>query len=468
MFSQKIAANFGHQPTQGQQALIGHLDNYFSSESNSIFLLRGYAGTGKTSMISALVRTLRYERIPVVLMAPTGRAAKVLSAYSGYRASTIHRRIYFALTDSNGNLVLKLQKNSLKNAVFLVDEASMIGNERSEVGSGARVLLDDLLQFVFSGENCRLILVGDVAQLPPVGLNVSPALNTVFLKNNYHYPVIKFELTDVVRQKTESGILHNATRLRQLMIAHLYEPPFFDIHPFLDVVVLSPNELPDIISSCYSSVGQDDTVIITRSNKAAYQYNMAIRNQILARENELEAGDVLMVVKNNYFWLDDDSEAGFLANGDLIEVESVRNEQEEYGFRFAEIQVKLLDYPDAESVSVKVILDSLTTHGPALSSEQNNMLYQNVLADFSDIGDAIIRKEKVRNSPYFNAVQIKYAYAMTCHKTQGGQWNTIFIDPGYFKDQPLDLEFLRWLYTALTRATTKVYLLNFPTGFLME
>lgn len=466
---QKLRENFIHTPTLEQDELMKKLSEFlFDSPANQIFLLRGYAGTGKTSMISAVVNTLRHQRIPVVLMAPTGRAAKVLSSYSSYRASTIHRRIYFALTGPDGNLVLRLQKNTYKNAVFLVDEASMIGDERSEKQSGGRVLLDDLMEFVFSGTNCRLILVGDVAQLPPVGLNVSPALNTVHLKNAYHYPVTKYELTDVVRQEKTSGILSNATLLREAMLSKNYKPPFFSIYGFSDVKNISHLELADEVMSSYDFVGQDDTAIITRSNKMAYQYNQAVRNQILARENELEAGDILMVVKNNYFWLDEKSNAGFLANGDLMEVEAINKIIEEFRFRFADVDVRLVDYPDEPSISVRLILDSLSAPGPALSAEQNNQIYYSVLNSYNDIGDAKVRKEKVRNDPFFNALQVKHAYAMTCHKTQGGQWDTVFIDLGFVKPEGYDLDFLRWLYTAVTRATKRVFLINFPEELFSE
>jgi len=468
-YYEKLKVNFVHTPTGEQDALLLQLSSYiFEDKTDDIFLIRGYAGTGKTSIISTLVRTLRDRRIPIVLMAPTGRAAKVLTAYSSYVASTIHRRIYFAMTNSSGNLVLKLQQNKLENAIFIIDEASMIPDERAEERSGGRSLLDDVMEFVFSGKNCKLILVGDVAQLPPVGLKVSPALNSVYLKNTYRNQVRKFELKQVVRQKKESGILSNATRLRQVMLSKNYEPPYFDIYGFKDVIRIESNELLDEIVSSYDFVGQDDTVLITRSNKRANQYNMAVRTQILQRENEIEAGDILMIVKNNYFWLEKTSKSGFLANGDLIEVMAIRDIEENYGFRFATIDARLIDYPDEAEITVKVILDTLTTEGPALSSDQNNTLYNSVLQEYMDIGDRKIRREKVRNDEYFNALQIKFAYAMTCHKTQGGQWHTIFIDQGFITPEKMDLDFLRWLYTAVTRATNRVFLINFMDEMFVE
>lgn len=468
-YFEKLKANLVYTPTEEQEKLLLELASYvFEDITNDIFLIRGYAGTGKTSIISTLVKTLRDRRVPIVLMAPTGRAAKVLTAYSSYVASTIHRRIYFAMTNSAGNLVLKLQKNKLKNAVFIIDEASMIPDERADEHGGGRSLLDDVMEFVYSGERCKLILVGDVAQLPPVGLTVSPALNSVYLKNTYSNQVRKVELTQVVRQKKESGILANATRLRQVMISKNYLPPYFDIYGFKDIIRITSNELMEEIVSSYNLMGQDDTVLITRSNKRANQYNMAIRTQILQRENEIEAGDILMVVKNNYFWLENTSKAGFLANGDLIEVMGIRDIEEKHGYRFATIEARLIDYPDETEISVKVILDTLTSEGPALNTQQNNSLYQNVLEEYMDIGDKKIRREKVRNDEYFNALQIKFAYAMTCHKTQGGQWHTIFIDQGFITPERMNLDFLRWLYTAVTRATKRVFLINFRDDLFVE
>ena len=463
LYYQKLRELFVHPPTDEQDELMHVLSDFlFHQPGNQIFLLRGYAGTGKTSMISTVVKLLRYQHIPVVLMAPTGRAAKVLSAYSQYWSSTIHRRIYFALTDANGNLVLRLQKNKLKKAVFLVDEASMIANDRGDVRSGGRILLDDLMEFVFSGEDSKLILVGDVAQLPPVGLNVSPALNTVHLKNAYHYPVIKYELTQVVRQKKESGILNNATGLRNIMLSKNYQMPYLDDQGYKDVQRIHGSELADEVQSSYDFIGQDDTVIITRSNKTAYQYNKAIRHQILGRDQELEAGDVLMVVKNNYWWLEQASKQGFLANGDTLELMGIHHVEEKFGFRFADADIRMIDYEEDKQISVKVILDSLSAEGPALSAEDNNKLYYAVLQSYGDIADQKVRKEKVRNDPYFNAVQIKYAYALTCHKTQGGQWHTVFIDQGYIQPDGYNLDYLRWMYTAITRATQRLYLINFP------
>ncbi len=462
-YYQKIKTHFLFPPTKGQDELISLLASYvFEEKTDDIFMIRGYAGTGKTSLVSALVRTLRDHRVPVVLMAPTGRAAKVLSAYSSYPASTIHRRIYFAARSHDGNMVLKLKENNYRNAVFLIDEASMIPDRRSNEEGGGRILLDDLMNYVFSGENCKLILVGDVAQLPPVGLSVSPALNSVYLKNAYKNDVRKFELTEVVRQKKTSGILENATRLREVMLSKNYAFPFFTTYGFKDVRRIDSYELPEEIMSAYDTVGQDDTVLITRSNKRAYQYNTAIRNRILQRQGEIEAGDILMIVKNNYYWLEEADGAGFLANGDLVEVMSLNSTEEKHGFRFADADVRLIDYPDEPEINVRLLLDTLSAEGPALSRSQNNELYNSVLDSYMGQGDMKTRRAKVRNDPYFNALQVKFAYAMTCHKTQGGQWDTVFIDQGFIADDKVDLDYLRWLYTAVTRATGRVFLINFP------
>jgi exodeoxyribonuclease-5 len=462
-YYQKLRQNLVFNPTPGQDELLMMLASYvFEENTDDIFLIRGYAGTGKTSILSALVRTLRSRRIPTVLMAPTGRAAKVLAAYSAFHASTIHRRIYFAMTAPDGSMMLTLQKNKLKNAVFLIDEASMIPDERADDNSGGRILLDDIMEYVFSGENCKLIFVGDIAQLPPVGLKVSPALNPVYLKNAYKNNVRKYELTEVVRQQQMSGILHNATKLRQVMLSKNYSFPFLDTYGFKDVIRISSAELLDEIISSYDLAGQDDTVIITRSNKRANQYNTAVRTQILQRENEIEAGDVLMVVKNNYFWLEASSGAGFLANGDLLEVMAITTTEEKHGFRFANIEARMIDYPDEPEINVKIILDTLSAEGPALSTAENNKLYNSVTASYAHITDRRELKQKVRNDEYFNALQIKFAYAMTCHKTQGGQWHTIFIDQGFISPENIDLDYLRWLYTAVTRATKRVYFINFP------
>ncbi len=466
---QKLKQRFGFAPTPKQDVLLQMLARFIETDSERpLFILKGYAGTGKTSLVSALVKTLREDKKFFRLMAPTGRAAKVLSQYSGYHASTIHRSIYFARTATGGNLILQLQKNKLQNALFIVDEASMISGDTAADKSGGRNLLYDLMEYVYSGKNCKLIFVGDTAQLPPVGLNLSPALDKKYLQAAFHLNITEYQLTEVVRQERESGILANATRLREKISSDNTLLPFFDLYGYKDIVNLPGIELLDELVSSYDFLGFENTAIITRSNKRANQYNREIRNRILFREEEISSGDLLMVVKNNYFWLEEDSEAGFLANGDMIEVMKVVRREELYGFQFADIIARLVDYPDEKEVEVKIMLDALFTDGPALSREDNNRLFNEVMLDYEDIPERRKKLEKLRSNPYFNALQVKFAYALTCHKTQGGQWQQVFIDQGFIKEDMLDREYMRWLYTAITRATKKVFLINFPESFVEE
>ena len=465
----RLRKHFGFQPTSRQEVLLRMLANFVEERSErSLFILKGYAGTGKTTLISALVKSLREDKTAFRLMAPTGRAAKVLGQYSSNFASTIHRSIYFAHTAAGGNLVLRLQKNKLQNAVFIVDEASMIPDDTSPSKSGGRNLLYDLMEYVYSGKNCKMILVGDTAQLPPVGLDLSPALNKAYLKSAFHLNIMEYELTEVVRQESESGILNNATALREKIRNNRPELPFFDLYGYKDIVNLPGNELLDELVSSYDFIGYENTAIITRSNKRANQYNREIRNRILFREEEIDAGDMLMVVKNNYFWLDESSQAGFLANGDMMEVMKVIRREEMYGFHFADVSVRLIDYPQEEEKEVKILLDALFVEAPALSYEENNRLFNEVMMDYEDIPEKRKKLEQLKKNPYFNALQVKFAYALTCHKTQGGQWERVFIDQGFVKEEMLDREYLRWLYTAITRATKKVFLINFPESFVED
>lgn len=465
----KLKHYFGHSPTSKQDILLQMLAQFvLIQQERSLFIVKGYAGTGKTTLISALVKSLREDKIPFRLMAPTGRAAKVLGQYSGYHASTIHRSIYFARTASGGNLVLTLQKNKLSNAIFIVDEASMIPDDTSSEKSGGRNLLYDLMEYVFMGKNCKLILVGDTAQLPPVGLNISPALDKKYLQTAFHLNSTEYQLTEVVRQESESGILSNATALRVKISNHDTQTPFFDLYGYKDIINLPGQELLEELVSSYDFLGYENTAIITRSNKRANMYNKEIRNRILFREEEISAGDFLMVVKNNYFWLEEDSHAGFLANGDMVEVMKVIKREDLYGFQFADVSIRLVDYPDEEEKEVKIMLDALFVDRPALSFEDNNRLFNEVLLDYEDIPQRRKKIEELKKNPYFNALQVKFSYALTCHKTQGGQWQQIFIDQGYVNDEMLDKEYLRWLYTAVTRATKKVFLVNFPEKFIGE
>ena len=468
---QFILSHFPHVPTAGQREACDRLAEFlFDPDPYSAFMLTGYAGTGKTSLVSALIQSAPALRIHTMLMAPTGRAAKVLSNYSGHKAYTIHKKIYQTITDSSGMIRTARALNKHSYTLFIVDEASMIGQESQEYGAwGRRSLLEDLIDYVTEGNHCRLLLIGDTAQLPPVGSPESPALDPEYLQTISPLKIFHSELTEVVRQQNLSGILHNATLVRQ-QIAEMddySEPelPLFDLEGFDDVVRLPGAELEDTLQRHYSDGEVDNVVFICRSNKRANLFNQEIRNRILFRDDRLCSGDYLMVVKNNYYWLDTDSEIGFIANGDIVEVLSVRNHQELYGFHFADVSLRFVDYPDAPEIDCKVLLETLVSESPALTGEESQQLFNEVMADYADIPDKSARLREVKRNPYFNALQVKYAYALTCHKTQGGQWPTVFVDQGYLTDDMLNKDYLRWLYTALTRATEQVYLLNFEEKF---
>ncbi len=467
-----LRKEFPYEPTEGQDKLLGELALFLTiswKKQNALFILRGYAGTGKTTVVKALVDALPRVGKKTALMAPTGRAAKVLTNYTGKEANTIHRKIYFARTNKEGLIDLKLQVNYHKHTLFVVDEASMIQHTMPGDGalSSSRNLLDDLFQFVYSGENCRMLFIGDAAQLPPVGLDHSPALDHEFLQRAYHLSIDTFELTEVVRQAKESGILVTATQVRQQIQLQKTGFPMFNIAGFSDVVRLGGQDLEEALINAYSGTQKENSVVICRSNKRACIFNREIRRRILFLEEEISAGDFLMAVKNNYYWLPVDSAAGFVANGDIIELKRIRNIEEMYGFRFADVTVRFLDYPDEKDLDVKIILDTLASESAALPQAENNRLFQSVMADFEDVPSRRERIEKVKASPYFNALQVKFAYALTCHKTQGGQWDTVFIDQGYLNDKMVNLEFMRWLYTAVTRATKKLFLVNFEDRFFV-
>lgn len=462
-------SHFPHQPTEGQLTACGRMvDFLYDEDPRSAFVLRGYAGTGKTSLVSALIQSLPALRVKSVLLAPTGRAAKVLSGYAGIPAYTIHKKIYQTITDSQGIMRIGRALNKHSYTLFIVDEASMIG-QSNEMGPSHRSLLDDLIDYVLEGNHCRLMLIGDTAQLPPVGATESPALDLEYLRAISCLKIYHHELTEVVRQTQVSGILLNATRLR-VQIAQLYETecpqmPLFDLDGCDDVVRLPGSELEDVLNLEFNGDGCEQVALITRSNKRANLFNQNIRSRILFREEEVNAGDYLMVVKNNYYWLDAESDIGFIANGDIVEVLSVRNLQEMYGFHFVDATVRFVDYPDAPSQDCKLLLETLHSESPSLTREENQRLFESVMEDYSDYPNKADRLRAVKQDPYYNALQIKFAYALTCHKTQGGQWNTVIIDQGYLTDDMLDREYLRWLYTAVTRATSKVYLLNFQDKF---
>jgi len=417
-------------------------------------------------VVRALVNVLPALGKRTVLLAPTGRAAKVMAGYTGKQAHTIHRKIYLAWTNKEGQIELKLQKNLHRHTLFIVDEASM--NQPGTQGEGqlfpSRNLLDDLFAFIQSGENCRALFIGDAAQLPPVGLNYSPALDTAFLKNGYHLEIDSYELTEVVRQSQESGILVNATRIREEIAVGNVNLPLFLERGYRDVIRISSSGLEEELNQAYAS-GKEGSVVVCRSNKRANLFNREIRRRILGYDGEIATGDYLMAVKNNYFWLPPDSSAGFIANGDIVEIKRIRKYEKIYSFRFADITIRFLDYPEEQELDVKILLDTLDSESAALTQPENNRLFQTVMEDFQDIPSRRERVERVKASPHFNALQVKFAYALTCHKTQGGQWDTVFIDQGYLTEGMLNVEYLRWLYTAVTRATKKTFLVNFQERF---
>ena len=459
----QIYKNFGFDPTPGQKTVVERLSRFIAeAPTDRTFILNGYAGTGKTTLVAALVRTLEEMGVPAVLLAPTGRAAKVFSAYAGHPAFTIHKKIYRQQSFSNELSNFSVNDNLTTHTLYIVDEASMISNEGlsgSMFGTGR--LLDDLVQFVYSGQGCRLLLMGDTAQLPPVGEEQSPALFADALKG-YGLEVVEVDLTQVVRQEQQSGILWNATRLRQLIAEDdCYSLPKIKVSGFADIKVLPGNELIETLSSCYDHDGLDETIVVCRSNKRANIYNKGIRAQILWREDELNTGDLLMVAKNNYFWTEKEKEMDFIANGEIAVVRRVRRTRELYGFRFADVTLVFPDYNDFE-LEVNMLLDTLHTDSPALPKAENDRLFYSVLEDYADITVKRERMKKMKADPYYNALQVKYAYAVTCHKAQGGQWKNVFLDQGYMTDEYLTPDYFRWLYTAFTRATGTLYLVNYP------
>lgn len=469
-----IFSFFPHEPTEGQRAACAKMiDFLFDGDPRSAFLLRGYAGTGKTSLVAALIKAAPYLKIKTVLLAPTGRAAKVLSGYSGRKAYTIHKKIYMSVTDATGAVrsVRALNKHSY--TLFIVDEASMI-SAKAEEGSyvGRKSLLEDLIDYVADGSHCRLMLIGDGAQLPPVGSDESPVLSSAFLASFAGLKVFETSLTEVVRQEHQSGILANATtvrnRIMQLEPGDEVEMPLFSLDGIDDVVRLPGDELEDTLNREYSAGSTEDVVFVCRSNKRANFFNQSIRNRILFRDDEVGTGDYLMVVKNNYHWLDDDSEMGFIANGDIVEVLSARNFQEMYGFHFVDVTLRFVDYADAATLDCKLLLETLHSESPSLTRDESQRLYTSVLADYANLPTQAERLNAVRTNPYYNALQVKFAYSLTCHKTQGGQWPVVFIDQGYLTDDMIDREFLRWLYTAITRATKRLYFINFDSRFFAD
>jgi exodeoxyribonuclease-5 len=466
-FFRLLKESLGHIPTPKQAVALEKLTVFITGEKKKrLFLLKGYAGTGKTTIIGALVKNLPRVKKTAVLAAPTGRAAKVITNYSGLPAQTIHRKIYYPKKNRGGNIQFVLQKNKHRNTVFIVDEASMIPDLPSnsklfENGS----LLDDLMEYVYSGENCQLILIGDTAQLPPVGSELSPALDPEKLELKFNVRVDGIELDEVVRQQEKSEILHNATLIRRDLNQGFYDTFKFEVSADSDVIRLKDGyEIMDAINEAHGNAGHEETAFIVRSNKRANLYNQQIRNRILFRESELEPGDFLMVVKNNYFWLKPSSEAGFVANGDIVEILEIFSFKELYGFRFAEVKLRMVDYPNMRPFETVLMLDVLQVDGPSLAYEDSDRLYREVIKDYEDETSNYKKFLGVKNNKYFNALQVKFGYAITCHKSQGGQWDTVFVEQPYLPNG-MDRDYLRWLYTACTRAKKKLYLIGFSDDF---
>lgn len=461
----RIVQALGLPPTPEQGQALDVFTQFMTDRSDQVvMILRGSAGTGKTTLAGAIVKAMAALKQKLILLAPTGRAAKVFSLYAGHAAYTIHRRIY--RQKSAGDLSsFNLNDNLNRDTLFVVDEASMIANlglGESAFGSGC--LLDDLMQFVYNGQNCRLLLIGDRAQLPPVGETESPALSAQVLRG-YGMRVYETDLNQVLRQSEDSGILWNATMIRGAWREERGERvalPKVRFQGFADIQVVTGDELIETLSSSYYHVGMDETIVITRSNKRANIYNQGIRNMVLDRDEELCRGDLLMIVKNNYFWTEGTKEIPFLANGDRAVVQRVRHVHELYGFRFAEVTMTLPDYDDYE-LTATVCLDTLTTEAPALTREQQEQLFDAVMSDYADIPQKTERIKKLKGDRYYNALQVKFSYAVTCHKAQGGQWAHVYLDQGYMTDDMLTPDYIHWLYTAFTRATEKLYLVNWPS-----
>ena len=463
LFYSILQKSFPFNPTLKQTIFFQKIADFATNSTNEeLFVLKGYAGTGKTTLISTLVANLITVNKKYVLLAPTGRAAKVIANYSGKPAFTIHKKIYFPKKNSSGGVSFTRQVNKHKNTIFIVDESSMISDVNTDSKSAdSNSLLDDLMNYVYSGENCKMILLGDTAQLPPINLEVSPALNIETLLAYYNKDVAHIELDEVMRQEENSGILYNATVLREVLKEHFIDSFRFDVKGYKDIVRLTDGyDIQDAINTSYSKDGMEETAFIVRTNKRANQYNQQIRNAILFRESDLSAGDYMMVVKNNYFWLKETDEAGFIANGDIVEVLEIYKIQELYGFKFAKVKIRMVDYPNQKPFETILLLDTITSESPSLTYEEANRLYHEVLKDYENEGASYKKVQKVKENEYFNALQVKFSYAITCHKSQGGQWNTVFVEQPYLPNG-MDRDYIRWLYTAVTRAKEKLYLIGF-------
>lgn len=461
-FYKVLLKHFPHTPTSLQDKMLADFSTFiFNQDQHTLFLLKGYAGTGKTTVISTVVNQLWQTGKRSVLLAPTGRAAKVLSNYADREAHTIHKKIYHPKRTKGGGVNFELKKNTHTNTIFFVDEASMISDKAEDQTVFKNVsVLADLINYVYGGINCKLVFIGDTAQLPPVKLIVSPALDFDKLTLEFSKEITEIELSEVMRQQENSGILENATVLRE-KISSLSTEDFLFNNKFLDVIRLVDGyEIQDAIVQSYSKESIEDTAIIVWSNKRANQYNQQIRNKIMGKEGDISAGDYVMVVKNNYYWLDDNSEAGFIANGDTCQVMSIRNRVELYGFNFAEATVRLIDYPKQEPFDVVLLLDTLQVNAPAMTYEDGLKLYNEISKDYADLKSKYKIYQSVKENKYYNALQIKFSYAITCHKSQGGQWKNVLIEKPYLPNGQ-NIEYWRWLYTALTRAQEKVYLMGY-------
>jgi exodeoxyribonuclease-5 len=463
---ERILTEFGMEPTPSQNESIGRIARFLADRSgDTAFVMRGYAGTGKTTLVRSIVKVLSEFGQKSVLLAPTGRAAKVLGNSAGAPAYTIHKKIYRQKSSKDGFAAFDLDRNLHKDTLFIVDEASMISNDGGGGFFGSGRLLDDLMRYVYEGRNCKLMLIGDDAQLPPVGITLSPALE----ENNiaaFGLNVFSASLTDVIRQKIGSGILFNATRLREMLANHSesIDYPRFLVEGFPDVFRITGTGLIEELDYCYSNYGLEETLVICRTNKRANLYNQGIRNTVLYREEQLAVGDYLLMMKNNYHWLKDNQEISFIANGDIAEVIRINNYHNLYGYHFADVVLRLVDYKEIE-IDVRIILDSLMSKGAGLTQEEQEKFFYEVMKDYEDVSESKKQYRNTRENDFYNALQVKFAYAMTCHKSQGGQWKAVFVDLGYFTEDYLTRDLLRWLYTAVTRATERVYFVNFPDAF---
>ncbi|WP_426667989.1 ATP-dependent DNA helicase [Mucilaginibacter sp. McL0603] len=462
----QIRKAFPHEPTGQQLELFDRLHTFLLSDNgDECFILKGYAGTGKTTVLGALVKALKYYNYKSVLLAPTGRAAKVITNYSGRKAFTIHKRIYRKKSALNIDDAFRLADNLATDTLFIVDEASMISDESA--GNMRETLLHDLVSYVYNTKNCKLMLVGDTAQLPPVGADNSPALDIGLMKKTFAVDIFSFELTDVLRQEKDSGILNNVTAMRNIIRKGKISTPRIVTKGYKDVFRMTGERLEEGLNYAYNKYGHDGTLIVCRSNKNANLYNQQIRGRILLREEEITGGDQVMVVRNNYFWLQEQEEGstGFIANGDIARIKKVRRFEDMYGFRFADVQLEFIDYAEDPVLDCKILLDTLYSEAPALQPTEQKRFFLEVMKDYDHIASRKAKLDELKLNPYYNALQIKFAYAVTCHKAQGGQWDAVFVDQGYLTEEMINMDFLRWFYTACTRASKELFLVNFNAKF---